>query len=35
MDYTQRDAAGIYECIVQESHGDYPIVTAELVVVGE
>ncbi|XP_055301549.1 protein sax-3-like isoform X2 [Sitodiplosis mosellana] len=33
IDYTQRDAAGLYECIVHESHGEYPIVAVELVVV--
>lgn len=35
MDYTQRDAAGIYECFVEEAYGTYPLVTAELIVVGE
>ncbi|XP_055304959.1 basement membrane-specific heparan sulfate proteoglycan core protein isoform X6 [Sitodiplosis mosellana] len=33
MNYTQKDAAGIYECIVHEVHGDYPLVTTELIVV--
>lgn len=31
----QEDAAGIYECIVHEPHGDYPLVTTELLVFGE
>lgn len=31
---TQRDAAGIYECIVHEEYADYPLVTAELIVIG-
>lgn len=35
MDYTQRDAAGVYECFVEEASGTYPLVTAELIVVGE
>lgn len=35
MNYTQKDAAGIYECIVHEAHGDYPLVTTELIVVGK
>lgn len=34
IEYTQEDAAGIYECIVHEPDGDYPIVTTELVVIG-
>lgn len=35
IDYAQRDAAGVYECIVEEAYGAYPLVTAELIVVGE
>lgn len=31
----QEDAAGLYECIVQAQHGDYPVATTELVVVGK
>lgn len=34
IEYTQEDAAGIYECVVHEPHGDYPIVTTELVIIG-
>lgn len=34
IDYTQRDAAGLYECFVEETYGTYPLVTAELIVVG-
>lgn len=35
IEYTQNDAAGVYECIVREQQGEIPIVTAELVVVGK
>lgn len=35
IEYTQDDAAGVYECVVHEPNGDYPIVTTELVVVGK
>lgn len=35
MNYTEKDAAGVYECIVHEAHGEYPIVTTELIVVGK
>lgn len=35
IEYTQEDAAGVYECVVHEPNGDYPIVTTELVVVGK
>lgn len=35
IDYTQRDAAGAYECIVHEPHGDYPLVSTEIIVVGK
>lgn len=35
FEYIQRDAAGIYECLVHEQDREYPLVTAELVVVGE
>lgn len=34
IEYTQQDAAGIYECVVHEPHAIYPIVTTELIVVG-
>lgn len=34
IEYTQKDAAGVYECLVHEAQGEIPIVTAELVVVG-
>ncbi|XP_031635070.1 basement membrane-specific heparan sulfate proteoglycan core protein isoform X6 [Contarinia nasturtii] len=33
IEYTQQDAAGIYECVVHEPHATYPIVTTELIVV--
>lgn len=29
------DAAGIYECVVHETSGDVPVVTAEIIIVGE
>lgn len=35
IDYAQEDAGGVYECVVHEPHGDYPILTADLVVIGE
>lgn len=35
IEYTQHDAAGVYECLVHEAQGEIPIVTAELVVVGK
>lgn len=35
IDPVEEDAAGVYECLVYESDGEYPIVTADLVVVGE
>lgn len=31
----QHDAAGVYECVVHEQYGDYPLVTSELVVHGK
>lgn len=31
----QLDAAGTYECVVHEQYGDYPLVTAELLVNGK
>lgn len=33
--YVEEDAAGIYECVVHEPHGDYPVIKTELVVVGK
>lgn len=35
LDDIQEDAAGLYECIVHAEHGDYPLATTELVVVGK
>lgn len=35
IEYTQEDAAGVYECVVHEANEDYPIVTTELVIVGK
>lgn len=31
----QEDAAGLYECILQAEHGDYPLASTELIVVGK
>lgn len=33
IEYTENDAAGVYECFVREAYGDVPLVTAELEVV--
>lgn len=35
IDPVEEDAAGVYECVVYEAEGEYPIVTADLVVVGK
>lgn len=35
IEYVQEDAAGVYECVVHEPTGDYPIITTELVIVGK
>lgn len=35
IEYTQEDAAGIYECVVHERDGVYPIVKTELTVIGK
>lgn len=35
IEYVQDDAAGVYECVVHEPNGEYPIITTELVIVGK